>query len=344
MLRNRRKQRTPTRILQLWRQKSVNIKFSRYFQIVLCLTFCSQLVAAPGAVYAGSFFNEPESKAIPSKASVDSWKKNAGLPTNGLVQKRSVTINIEKKIPLIKPKENQAAAEAMAPSEVSEPEDFAEMEEDFLKDPFAEETPEYPPIADPLESFNRAMFNFNDKVFVYIFRPIATAYKKVVHEEIRLSIKNVFANALSPVKLFSSMIQGDLDKSVRVLGRLVINTTVGLGGLFDVAKYYDIESVNENFDQALGYHGVPTGPYIVLPIFGPSSGRSALSSVVDALLNPLVFVSPTFLIGSGITTGKLVNDTSFNIDAYDDLKDSAIDPYISIRDFNHQYREGLVNK
>ncbi|MFQ5716787.1 MAG: MlaA family lipoprotein, partial [Nitrospinales bacterium] len=140
------------------------------------------------------------------------------------------------------------------------------------------------------------------------------------------------------------ILQGDVDKSVRVFGRLIINTTVGLGGLFDVAKYYEIDSVNEDFSQALGYHGVPTGPYLVLPILGPSSGRGAVGQVVDMFLNPLVFISPSFLVGSGITIGRNVNDTSFTMDGYNDLKESAVDPYVSMRDFTHQYREGLIRE
>lgn len=253
-----------------------------------------------------------------------------------LVDGKEVVISLERESDS-KTEENEPAA----PPAEEEFEEELEFEDD---DPFAAEIPEYPPIDDPLEKYNRMMFNVNDKIFVYFFEPLARGYKKVVHEEIRFSIKNVFSNASSPVKLFSSILQGDLDKTIRVFGRLIINTTVGLGGLFDVAKYYEIDSVNENFSQALGYHGVPSGPYLVLPVLGPSSARGLAGHLVDTFLNPLVFISPSFIVGAGITIGKTVNDTSFTMGGYNDLKENAIDPYISMRDFIHQYREGLIRE
>ena len=214
-----------------------------------------------------------------------------------------------------------------------------------LEDPFAEETPEFPPIEDPFEAYNRFMFNVNDAFFTYLLRPVATGYETIVPEDVRISIKNLFRNVRSPVNLVSSFLQGDFDKTGRVLGRFIINTTIGIGGLFDVAKtHFDIQPVNEDFDQALGYHGVPTGPYIVLPVLGPSTGRNFVGSAVDTLLNPVALFSPSFAVGSGITFTNITNEMSFNLEGYDNLKDSAVDPYVSLRDFNHQYREGLIEK
>ena len=220
------------------------------------------------------------------------------------------------------------------------------LSDDFedLEDPFASETPEYPPINDPYENYNRFMFNVNDKAYTYVLKPVATGYSKVVPEPVRVAVKNLFLNVRSPVNFVSSVIQGDMDKTGRVLSRLLINTTIGLGGLFDVASKFDIEPVDEDFDQALGHYGVSTGPYIVLPLLGPSSGRNAVGTAFDTLLNPTTFVSPSFAVGTGITFTNITNETSFNLNAYDDLKESAVDPYISLRDFNHQYREGLVRK
>lgn len=323
--------------------KTLRGRFIRYFPFSLCLSLCLCLVGAPEALPVGFYQQETPAVVITGVSSMSG--EDVRDMKMRLADGKEVIISLERKTGS-KAEDDEAQEEPAAAAEPPAEEEFEEeleFEEGF-EDPFAAETPEYPPIEDPLEKYNRMMFNFNDKVFVYFFEPLAKGYKKVVHEEIRLSIKNVFANALSPVKLFSSILQGDVDKSVRVFGRLIINTTVGLGGLFDVAKYYEIDSVNEDFSQALGYHGVPTGPYLVLPILGPSSGRGAVGQVVDMFLNPLVFISPSFLVGSGITIGRNVNDTSFTMDGYNDLKESAVDPYVSMRDFTHQYREGLIRE
>jgi phospholipid-binding lipoprotein MlaA len=213
-----------------------------------------------------------------------------------------------------------------------------------LQDPFAEETPQYPPIKDPFEGFNRSMYKLNDTIYDYFLEPVSRTYKQVVPEDARLGVKNLFDNASSPVNLVSSIFQGDVDKVVRVLGRFVLNTVVGIGGLFDVAEYYEIEPVSEDFEQALGHYNVPAGPYLVLPFFGPASGRNVAGRVVDSFLSPTVWFSPTFIVGAGISLGDTVNGTSFKLDDIDALEKDAVDPYISQRDFFHQYREGKIRK
>ena len=167
----------------------------------------------------------------------------------------------------------------------------------------------------------------------------------MVPEDLRIVIRNAFDNALAPVKLVSSLIQGDLDKSGRVIGRTLINTTAGLGGMLDVAgQEYGIENVDEDFDQALGHYDVPTGPYLVLPFIGPSSARNVSGRVVDSFLSPSILFAPGFFVSAGITVGETTNDTSFIIDDKEALGESAIDEYESVRDFYHQYREGLLKK
>ena len=106
------------------------------------------------------------------------------------------------------------------------------------------------------------MFDVNEGLYDYFIEPVARGYRFVLPEDVRIIIGNLFDNVAAPVKLVSSLIQGDMDKSGRVLGRFLINATVGLGGMFDVAgQEYDIANVNEDMDQALGKRGVPTGPY-----------------------------------------------------------------------------------
>ncbi|MEE2986911.1 MAG: VacJ family lipoprotein [Nitrospinota bacterium] len=213
-----------------------------------------------------------------------------------------------------------------------------------LEDPFALDSQKIPEIGDPFEGYNRFMYDVNEGFYDYLMEPVARGYRYVLPDDIRIAIRNLFNNALFPVRLVSSLLQGDLDKSGRVLSRVVINTTIGLGGLFDVAgNHFEIKNVQEDFDQALGYHGVPTGPYVVLPFLGPSTARNVVGRVVDSVLSPTIF-SPTFLIGFGITFADNVNETSFIIDDKKQLEESAVDEYISIRDFYHQYREVLVRE
>ncbi len=213
-----------------------------------------------------------------------------------------------------------------------------------LEDPFASKE-EIPELSDPFEGYNRLMFNFNDGLYEHVMDPVARGYRDFLHVEIRIAIRNAFSNVMSPIKFASSLLQGDLGKSGRVLGRLIINSTLGLGGLFDVAdKGFGIKSVNEDFDQALGSHGVPTGPYIILPLLGPSTLRNMAGRFADSFLDPTVVFSPGLAESAAISVGDTLNDTSFIVDDIKQLDKDAIDKYESVRDFYHQYRFKLVNE
>ena len=226
--------------------------------------------------------------------------------------------------------------------ETAPPVEFYEELEDPFGPPPGEEIPV---LNDPFVGYNRWMYNVNEGLYDYVMEPLAKGWRFVVPEDFRIVIRNAFDNALSPVKLVSSLVQGDFDKSGRVLSRVLINTTAGLGGMLDVAgQEYGIENVDEDFDQALGHYDVPTGPYLVLPFFGPSTVRNVSGRVVDSLLSPSIFFAPSFFVSAGITVGETTNDVSFIIDDKKALEESAIDEYESVRDFYHQYREGLVNK
>lgn len=314
----------------------MNRNYLRILSVAFFFSLCLPLVVAPGVSHATHLFSDPEDSVVAFQG-INAFQGDGGLEK--VTQSREVNISMEKKTSGDKTEED---GEVTADDELGE-EGLSDDFED-LEDPFASETPEYPPINDPYENYNRFMFNVNDKAYTYVLKPVATGYSKVVPEPVRVAVKNLFLNVRSPVNFVSSVIQGDMDKTGRVLSRLLINTTIGLGGLFDVASKFDIEPVDEDFDQALGHYGVSTGPYIVLPLLGPSSGRNAVGTAFDTLLNPTTFVSPSFAVGTGITFTNITNETSFNLNAYDDLKESAVDPYISLRDFNHQYREGLVRK
>jgi phospholipid-binding lipoprotein MlaA len=200
-------------------------------------------------------------------------------------------------------------------------------------------------MPDPFEDYNRFMFDFNEGFYESVMEPVVRGYRDVVNENIRMAISNIFDNAMAPLKLVSSILQGDLNKSGRVIGRTIINTTIGIGGMFDVAdKAFQIKDVNEDLDQVLGAYGIPTGPYIVIPIFGPSYVRNIIGKAGGTFLSPVAQFSPGLEVGVGLTASDKINDTSFIIDDIDQLENSSIDKYESVRDFYNQYRFRLQSK
>ena len=261
--------------------------------------------------------------------------------------------------PVLEPELVQDNKESIEPLENENLEDSDPLEEEsadpfgddsfeddpFEEDPFAEEEVVIPIMTDPFHGFNRTVYGFNDNVYEYFMRPVAETYRGVVNEDIRTAIRNLFDNALIPTKLLSSLIQGKWEKAGRVLSRTVINTIFGLGGALDVAgQEYGIKDIDEDFAQALGFYGVPSGPYVVLPFLGPSSVRHTVGRGVDLVLDPTFFFSPRFWESAGMTGGKMINGTTFFIDDIKALKEGAIDPYESIRDFYHQRREILIHE
>lgn len=215
----------------------------------------------------------------------------------------------------------------------------------YEEDPFEAREPEVPPLSDPWEGFNRSIYKFNDSVYEYALRPVAEVYRDYIGEEFRIALGNLYNVFLAPAKLVSCVVQGKWKSAGIVLVRTVMNVALGWGGMLDVAgQEYGIVEVNEDFGQALGYHGIPTGPYLVLPFLGPSTVRDTVGRVVDSVLNPLFWLVPNAETGAGVTAGRMVNETSFIIDDKKALDESAVDPYISVRDFYHQIREKSVRE
>ncbi|HCG74083.1 MAG TPA: hypothetical protein DE038_12410 [Nitrospina sp.] len=259
---------------------------------------------------------------------------------NVFVQTADVTIKLEKKLPKASdwPNSIETAQGTMRSSQ--EIEYYEDME-----DPFAGSEEDIPVLTDPLEGYNRWMFGINETVYDAVLEPVARGYRDTVHEQLRIGIKNIFSNAMAPVKFLSSILQLEFKKSGQVLARTLINTTLGIGGIADVAgEEYGIEDVNEDFDQALGYYGVPTGPYVVLPFFGPSTARNIIGRTADALMSPGAVVGASVGTNIIVNAEDNVNAASFIVDDKKQLEDSALDEYESIRDFYHQYRHGLLKK
>jgi phospholipid-binding lipoprotein MlaA len=216
-------------------------------------------------------------------------------------------------------------------SENYEQEDYADYKQDVNQDKFR--------IADPFEPFNRAMFTFNDRLYFWVLKPVATGYKKILPESARMSVKNFFSNLAFPVRFANCLLQANLKGAVSELGRFTLNTLVGFGGLFDPAseKEISLKKCDEDFGQTLGVYGIGPGFYINWPIFGPSSPRDTIGMVADGFLNPFVYMDPWYT-SAGAKTVDTINDTSFRIGDYESIRDAAIDPYVALRDGYVQYR------
>ncbi|ACL73528.1 Surface lipoprotein-like protein [Thioalkalivibrio sulfidiphilus HL-EbGr7] len=196
--------------------------------------------------------------------------------------------------------------------------------------------------ADPWEGYNRAMFQFNEAVDKAVLKPVAQGYVKVTPRPVRTGIGNFFANLGDVTNLFNNILQLKFEPALNDFGRITFNSTIGLLGILDVASHMDLPKSNEDFGQTLGHWGVPSGPYLVLPLLGPSTVRDAPSLYVDALTNPLYYHEPEGR--RNILAGVYVIDTRAGFLATEQMLDGiAADRYSAIRDFYLQRREFLVH-
>jgi phospholipid-binding lipoprotein MlaA len=195
---------------------------------------------------------------------------------------------------------------------------------------------------DPWEGFNRKIFWFNDKLDIYLLRPVAVGWDFVLPDLVQTGIRNVFQNARFPIIFLNDLLQAKPVEAGQDLGRFVVHTTVGIGGLWDPAKRIGLTGNNEDFGQTLGYWGVPPGPFLVLPILGASNPRDTVGLVADSA----TMVHPYFLvwyISAAITTTNLINTRARYIEEIDENRASALDFYAFQRNAYMALRENLVN-
>ena len=198
-------------------------------------------------------------------------------------------------------------------------------------------------IADPLEPVNRAMFQFNDKLYFWVLKPASEGYSKAVPEPVRISVKNVSTNLAFPIRFVSSLLQADFSGAAAELGRFAVNTIWGVGGLLDPSssQQLNIPKRDAELGETLGVYGLGQGFYLVLPILGPSSARDSVGMVGNYFLYPVSYISPWYA-PIGVRAYEEVNDTSLRIGEYESLKEAAIDPYVALRDAYAQYRQKKV--
>jgi phospholipid-binding lipoprotein MlaA len=198
-------------------------------------------------------------------------------------------------------------------------------------------------IPDPLESVNRVMFRFNDKLYFWVLKPAAQGYKKVVPEAPRVGVKNFFSNLKFPIRFVSCLLQADFSGAATEFGRFAVNTIWGVGGLLDPAssEQLNIPKNDADLGQTLGVYGLGQGFYIVLPVLGPYSARDSIGIAGDYYLYPVSYITPWY-DRLAVSAYEVVNDTSLRIGDYEFLKEAAIDPYVALRDAYSQYRQKKV--
>ncbi|MBN1958794.1 MAG: VacJ family lipoprotein [Desulfuromonadales bacterium] len=200
-------------------------------------------------------------------------------------------------------------------------------------------------ISDPLEPLNRGVFWVNDKLYFYLFKPIARGYRLVVPRQARVSVGNVFSNIATPIRAGNALLQLKFRDFGTELYRFVINTTFGIGGLFDLAESVaGVKPVIEDFGQTLGYYGSGHGFYLVLPVVGPSSLRDGAGSFVDSFADPFRYADLETLEYFGIKFWDAENRLSLDRDTYEGIVRDSIDPYLFIRAAYAQRRLAQVGQ
>ena len=196
---------------------------------------------------------------------------------------------------------------------------------------------------DPFESFNRSMYAFNETLDEYAMKPIAEGYQAITPDAVDTGITNFFSNLNDVLVLINDLLQLKIDQALATSARIVFNSTFGLFGIMDVATDFGLAKHDEDFGQTLGYWGVESGPYLVLPFFGPSSVRDGIGFLVDfSAENDLVYDDMSTNNATGLMAVKYIDIRADLLKAKDIVDETALDPYAFIRDGWMQRRQNKV--
>lgn len=201
--------------------------------------------------------------------------------------------------------------------------------------------PDFTDPRDPLESFNRAMYNFNDGLDRVVVKPVSKGYRAVVPDPVDRGVTNFFYNLDDVRSVLNNLLQFKFKHAASDTGRFLVNSTAGILGFRDVATGMGMPRHDEDFGQTLGVWGFAPGPYLVLPVIGPSSGRDALGWLGDWYSNPLYFVDDSTLRWS-LYILRFVDRRSDLLTASSVLDAAALDPYVFVRESYLQKREMQV--
>jgi phospholipid-binding lipoprotein MlaA len=197
------------------------------------------------------------------------------------------------------------------------------------------------PEADPWEGFNRKMFALNDGLDRNVMVPAAKAYRAVTHKKQRKGVRNFLANLRTPVVLVNDLLQGEFGRAGDTLGRFVINSTIGFGGMGDPAERLGIAQHSEDFGQTLAVWGVNSGPYLVLPFLGPTTVRDGFGSAVDMTADPAFWITTDPATYYRLSRGgmNVISGREPLLEPLDSIRADSLDYYASIRSFYLQSRK-----
>jgi phospholipid-binding lipoprotein MlaA len=194
---------------------------------------------------------------------------------------------------------------------------------------------------DPLEPINRATYKFNDAVDRAVLRPVARGYRAVTPDVVETGVSNFFTNLEQPTVILSELLQAKFQMALADTGRFLLNTVVGVGGIFDPATAAGLPQNDEDLGQAFGKWGIGPGPYLVIPFFGPSTVRDGIGSVGEIYTSPLHYVERD-AIRYGLRAVDVIDTRARLLDADQALRE-AFDPYSFLRNAYLQRREYLVS-
>ncbi|MEJ1298925.1 MAG: VacJ family lipoprotein [Candidatus Sedimenticola sp. (ex Thyasira tokunagai)] len=202
-------------------------------------------------------------------------------------------------------------------------------------------TSDYQDPRDPIEGFNRAMYSFNEALDEALITPLAEGYRAITPAPLDRGISNFFGNLADVGSAINNLLQFKLKRAASDVGRVLVNSTVGILGFFDVASNMNMQKYGEDFGQTLGAWGAGPGPYIVLPILGPSSGRGIFGIVVDWYTDPVTYVTPNSR-RYALVALRGVDKRADLLGASRVMEEAALDPYEFSRDAHLQKRRNDI--
>ena len=219
------------------------------------------------------------------------------------------------------------------------------VQDDYLNEEIVDEEFDGNDIYDPLEPLNRVFFEFNDKLYFWVLKPVKTGYSYVVPIELRECVGNFFNNLASPIRLINNLLQGRFEDAGVVLSRFLINSTFGVYGLADVAlQEYNLEPRLADFGQTLGRYGLGEGVYLVWPVLGPSNIRHSAGIAGDSFASPPFYLDFNTAESVSYFATNRVNVLSLSPSIYEDMKKYSLDPYVAVRQSFYDFRRNFVEK
>ncbi len=196
-------------------------------------------------------------------------------------------------------------------------------------------------VDDPLQGYNRMMYSFNNTVDTVIIKPVAKGYDAIVPDPISKGVSNFFSNLNEITVILNDLLQLKFGQAFHDTGRFLLNSTVGIAGVFDIASLSGMEKHDEDFGQTLGFWGIKPGPYVVLPFFGPRNFRDSFGLVGDIFTDPVVYIDDSGT-RNAVAATRIIDTRANMLGVKKVLDEAAMDEYSYVRDAYMQHRRNLV--